>query len=102
MAVPAKVKFIILGLSMSSVFTSACTTLAPTAQTVSTTRDAMVVTNCKAVGNVASIPPYILPGDDLKQIKNQTVGLGGNTVLITGPRLVSTQGIAYSCQSHQG
>lgn len=100
MAAPDKVVFLILALS--GVFTSACTTLAPKAQAVATTRDETVVTNCKAVGNVASIPPYILPGDDLKQIKNQAVGLGGNTVLITGPRLVSTQGIAYSCQSNQG
>lgn len=95
MMTTTKTRFLLFVLS--SVFTSACTTLAPTAQAVSTTRDAAAVANCKAVGNVASSPPYILPGDDLKQIKNQAVGLGGNIVLITGPRIVSTQGIAYSC-----
>ena len=77
---------------------SGCTTLAPTAAGIPTTRDAATVSNCKAVGPVASVPPYILPGDDLKQLKNQAVGLGGDIVLITGPRLVSTQGIAYRCQ----
>jgi hypothetical protein len=79
----------------------ACTTLAPTARDIPTTREPAAIANCKAVGNVASIPPYILPGDDLRQLKNQAAGLGGDMVLITGPRLVSTQGIAYRCQSSQ-
>jgi hypothetical protein len=47
---------------------SACTTLAPTAASITTTRDGAAVSNCKAVGNVASVPPYVLPGDDLKQL----------------------------------
>ncbi len=87
----------LLLLILSSVYASACTTLAPTAKDIVVTRDAAAVANCKAVGNVASVPPYVLPGDDLKQLKNQAVGLGGNIVLLTGPRLVSTQGVAYSC-----
>jgi hypothetical protein len=77
---------------------SGCTTLAPTAASITTTRDGAAVSNCKPVGNVASTPPYVLPGDDLKQLKNQAAGLGGEIVLITGPRLISTQGIAYRCQ----
>ena len=75
--------------------------LAPTAQGIPTTRDAAAVSNCKPVGNVASTPPYIWPGDDLKQLKNQAVGLGGDTVLLTGPRIISTQGIAYRCHPQQ-
>jgi len=90
-------KSLSLLLVAASVLTSACTTLAPTAQGIPTTRDAAQVASCKAVGNVASTPPYILPGDDLKQIKNQAAGLGGDIVLITSPRIVSTQGIAYQC-----
>lgn len=95
MTATAKIRLLLF--ILSSVFASACTTLAPTAKDVPTTRDATAVAKCKAVGNVASVPPYVLPGDDLKQLKNQAVGLGGNIVLLTGPRLVSTQGIAYSC-----
>jgi len=33
------------------------------------TRDAAAIANCKAVGNVASIPPYVLPGEHLMQMK---------------------------------
>ena len=61
------------------------------------TRDVAAVEHCKALGSVASAPPYVLPGDDLKQLKNQALGLGANTVLLTGPRFVSTAGVAYQC-----
>ena len=90
------VKFI-AGIALVTGIT-ACTSLAPQASAVVTTREAATVSNCHAVGNVASIPPYILPGDDLKQLKNQAVGLNADTVLLTGPRLVSTQGVAYKCR----
>jgi len=74
-----------------------CTTLAPGAHEVTVTRDAAKVEHCKALGSVASVPPYIAPGDDLKQLKNKAVGLGADTVLLTGPRVVSTAGVAYHC-----
>jgi hypothetical protein len=90
-------QFLQTALCVGALAVSGCTTLAPTAVNISTTRDGAAVVNCQAVGNVASVPPYILPGDDLKQVKNQAAGLGGDTVLLTGPRLVSTQGIAYRC-----
>lgn len=75
-----------------------CTTLAPGAREVTITRDTGQVANCKALGSVNSIPPYMLPGDDLKQLKNKSIGVGADTVLITSPRLVSTAGIAYRCR----
>jgi hypothetical protein len=76
----------------------ACTTLAPGTAEVFVTRDPAAVQACQAAGNVASVPPYVLPGDDLKQVRNQAVGLQADTVLLTGPRLVSTQGVAYRCK----
>lgn len=76
---------------------TACTTLAPGAKDVTVTRDPNQVAHCAAKGSLRSVPPYIAPGDDLKQLKNQAVGLGADTVLITGPRLVSTAGVAYRC-----
>ena len=76
-----------------------CTTLAPGAGDVTVTRDTSKVAQCKALGSVNSVPPYALPGDDLKQIKNQSVGMGADTVLLTGPRLVSTAGVAYRCKA---
>lgn len=75
-----------------------CTTLAPGASDVTITRDTGQVANCKALGSVNSIPPYILPNDDLKQLKNKSIGMGADTVLITSPRLISTAGMAYRCR----
>ena len=76
-----------------------CTTLAPGAKGVYITRNAADVEQCKALGSVQSVPPYILPNDDLKQLRNQTVAFGADTVLLTGPRLVSTAGVAYRCRT---
>jgi len=75
-----------------------CMTMAPGASDVVVTHETTYVTNCKALGAIHSIPPNILPGDDLKQLRNDSVALGGDTVLITGPRLFSTPGIAYRCR----
>jgi hypothetical protein len=86
-------------LLVSLVALTACTTLAPGAADVTVTRDAATVTTCKALGSVHSVPPYILPNDDLKQIKNRSIGMGADTVLITGPRLISTAGVAYRCKA---
>jgi hypothetical protein len=74
-----------------------CTTLAPGAREIRITRDTAWVRGCKAVGPVQSSPPYVLPGDDLKQIRNQAVALGANAVLLTGPRILHTAGVAYRC-----
>ena len=76
-----------------------CTTLAPGAKDVYITRNAVEVQQCKALGSVQSVPPYVLPNDDLKQLRNQTIAVGADTVLITGPRLVSTAGVAYRCHT---
>jgi hypothetical protein len=77
----------------------ACTTMAPGAKEIPVTRNTSDVQSCKPVGSLHSVPPYIMPGDDLKQIRNQAVGLGADTILLTGPRLVSTAGVAYRCKT---
>jgi len=74
-----------------------CTTLAPGATRVWITTNPSDVSGCHAVGSVQSSPPYVMPGDDLKQLRNEAVALGGNTILRTGPRILVTRGVAYRC-----
>jgi hypothetical protein len=76
-----------------------CTTMAPGAKEIPVTRNIADVQSCKSVGSLNSVPPYLLPGDDLKQLRNQAVGLGADTILVTSPRLVSTAGVAYRCKA---
>lgn len=78
---------------------SACTTVAPQANDVRVTRETADVASCHPVGSVRSVPPYILPGDDFKQLRNQSISLGADTILVTSPRLVMTSGVAYRCKS---
>jgi hypothetical protein len=40
-----------------------------------------------------------MPGDDLKQLRNQALPLGADTILLTSPRLVSTAGVANRCKA---
>lgn len=81
---------------------TACTTtvaLAPGANKVRITSNAQALTACTAVGNVR-LPPisprygpfYANPIDELR---NQTVGLGGNTLFITSK--ATGEGVAYRC-----
>jgi hypothetical protein len=86
-------------LLLNALALAGCTTMAPHADQVAIVTDPIAVEKCSALGNVASDPPYIMPGDDLKQLRNQAAGLGADTVLRTGPRIVSTKGIAYRCRS---
>lgn len=74
-----------------------CTTLAPGAQRVWITTNPAAVSGCKPMGSVASSPPYVAPGDDYKQMRNEAVALGANAILRTGPRLYITRGVAYRC-----
>jgi outer membrane lipoprotein SlyB len=82
---------------VAAALSTGCTTLAPHAEDVRTTSHAEEVAHCTAMGSVRSVPPYIMPNEDLKQLRNKAVALGADTVLITGPRLISTAGIAYKC-----
>lgn len=74
-------------------------TLAPGANKVRVTSNAHDLTTCTAVGNV-HLPPssprygpfYANPIDELR---NQTVGLGGNTLFVTSG--ATGEGVAYRC-----
>jgi hypothetical protein len=63
------------------------------------TRNAADVENCKHIGAVQSVPPYAVPGEDLEQIRNQTVAIGADTVLLNKSRKAATSGIAYRCRA---
>lgn len=80
---------------------TACVTiaLAPGADKVRVTSNPQDVAPCTAVGNVRipqianrNSPPVANPMDDLR---NQAVGLGGNTVFVTSAEL--GEGVAYRC-----
>lgn len=77
-----------------------CKTVVPgTSEAVHITRDAADVERCKPVGAVQSVPPYAFPGDDIKEIRDRTVAVGADTVLLNASRSVSTKGVAYRCRT---
>jgi len=74
-----------------------CTTsLARQAEKITTTRNGEDVAQCKILGTVEAHPPYVWPGDDLKQLKNKAAPLGADTVFVTG-RFSTVVGVAYDC-----
>jgi hypothetical protein len=86
----------ILAAAIVALAVSGCTTLAPQAEHVRITREAADVAACKAVGDVHSTPPYALPNEDYKQLRNAAVALQADTVLVT-TRAVISRGVAYQC-----
>jgi len=77
--------------------TAACVTvtLAPGAEKVKITKNAGDVASCKVVGNVNSRPLGLKATN--ATLQNQALGLGGNTVFVTGANAVSVAGVAYIC-----
>jgi hypothetical protein len=71
-------------------------TLAPGADQIRVTRVPTDVAACAAVGNVDGENGSGLTSDGIRQLQNQTVGVGGNTVLVTSD-LPPQKGIAYRC-----
>ena len=69
------------------------TTLAPGAESVRLVKNQADVASCKPMGNVRR------PADDNVDIRNLTVGLGGDTLFVTEDVLGSfvKAGIAYQC-----
>jgi len=84
-----------LAVITSVLFIVACVpvVLAPGAEQVKTTQKPADVAACTAVGNVS---PNLQKQDD---VRNLTVGLGGNALLVTQKSLdgVIISGIAYHC-----
>ena len=71
--------------------------LAPGADKVRLTKNPADVTTCKVVGNVKR-PPDTSSLDSEPSIRNQAVGLGGNTVFISQENISGPeQGVAYQC-----
>jgi hypothetical protein len=64
------------------------------------TRDLADVEHCKPVGAVQAIAPYSFPGEDLQVIRDKTVAVGADAVLLNTSR-ASTSGVAYRCKSAQ-
>jgi hypothetical protein len=83
------------------VLLSACVSLAPGADKVRITKVAADVSTCTAVGNIkgqrdAQGQPDIPNAD--AELRNQTIGLGGNTAFVTSAPLgVPVEGVAYRC-----
>jgi hypothetical protein len=75
--------------------TAGCVTtaLAPGAAQVKIVRNAADVAACTAVGNVLG---DVQKGED---VRNSTVGLGGNTIFVTTENVTGTiyNGVAYRC-----
>jgi hypothetical protein len=82
---------------------AACTlpTLAPGADQVRITRNAPDVASCSAVGNLQTPKSDLSLGNGPyveRNLRNRTVGFGGNTALVTADTLgIPTEGIAYKC-----
>lgn len=77
--------------------TAGCVTIAhvPGAEKVKITKNASNVASCKAVGNVVSQP--MAPEATNADLQNKALGLGGNTIFVTGANRHSVQGVAYTC-----
>jgi len=75
------------------------TTLAPGAREIVVTRKPADVTRCSPLGSVQGGPPEF-PGNDINELRNQAVGAGADTVLITSPILTGSGagGLAYRCK----
>ena len=92
----------LVGAIAMAVMLAACVSLAPGADKVRLTNNGSDVSSCTAVGNV-KVPPADSTGDvpifeASKEFRNQVVGLGGNTGLVTyGLFDIPSEGIAYRC-----
>jgi len=75
----------------------ATTTSVPGADKVRITDNPSDVRNCTALGNI-KLPTGTLRPDIQTEFRNQIVGLGGNTALLSkGSPLYPSEGVAYRC-----
>jgi hypothetical protein len=80
-------------------FIAGCTTaVVPQAQNIRITRNMDDIAQCKIPGTVEAQPPFVWPGDDLKQLKNKAAPLGADTVFVTN-RVGTIVGVAYRCRA---
>ncbi len=69
--------------------------LAPGADEIKVSRNTADVAACASLGNVGNPPPIMTDPDAERQMRNETVKLGGNALLLTSP--FGRTGIAYRC-----
>jgi hypothetical protein len=80
-------------------------TLAPGADQVRITKNSSDVAGCAAVGNVDGHQYPLDHGNAMRQMQNQTTGLGGNTLFLTfdpGDHMINppnafATGVSYRC-----
>jgi hypothetical protein len=82
-----------------TVLSGCVTTLAPGAGEIVVTRNPADVAHCSPLGSIQGGPAEF-PGNDIKDLRNQAVGAGADTVLITSPILTNSGagGLAYRCK----
>ena len=68
--------------------------LAPGAEQIKETQNATDVAGCRAVGNVKS---EAAPLDLDTDIRNRTLGFGGNVLFVTSKLGQPSEGVAYRC-----
>lgn len=73
----------------------ASVSLAPGADQVTVTRNAADVAACTPVGDMSSPPPMMTDPDVDRRMRNETLSLGGNVLLITSS--LRRTGTAYRC-----
>ncbi|MGH8228355.1 MAG: hypothetical protein ACREU3_10725, partial [Steroidobacteraceae bacterium] len=83
-----------------SLLLSGCASLSPYGKEwngVRVTDNKNDVSACKYIDVFHSWPPYIRPNDDIRNVTRRAAEVGADTVLVTGARLVVTEGRAYKC-----
>ena len=81
-----------------TVLSGCVTTLAPGAREIVLTRKPADVARCSPLVSVQGGPPEF-PGNDLRELQNQALTAGADTVLITSSIFTSSGsgGLAYRC-----
>lgn len=101
MIVYAKCRFLFAAFVLTyTLLLSGCASLSPYAKTwngVYVTDNKNDVRACKYIDVFHSWPPYLRPNDDIRNVTRRAAEVGADTILVTGPRVVSTAGQAYKC-----
>ena len=71
--------------------------MVPGAERVVITRHIADVASCTVLGNVDGLTESNYVRDERREMQNQTVDLGGDTLLLTG-EMNPPKGIAYRCK----
>ena len=81
-------------------FAGCTTAVVPQAEAIRVTRNKAEIAQCQILGTVEAHPPFVWPGDDVKQLKNKAAPLGADTVFVTNS-VGTIVGVAYKCVAMQ-